>query len=164
MPLKKKSTKLTSAKVVEGNPIQTPDNGLMSLFKPAMLPAVTLNAEQFAFPETFLVMGSKRIENYEKNPATGWDLKDEHGNKTGLGTYSVRLTLADGDAAQKLVDAGLMLDGLTSITAILKKDVPLQKFVPGETLIKLVKPVVMLGFGGQQADRIELVAEDYKEV
>lgn len=165
MPLKKsKDIKLVSAKVVEGDPIQTPDKGLMSLFKPAMLPAVTLNVAQYAFPETFLVMDSHRIQEFEKNPNTGWDLKDSQGHKQPTGAYSVKLELTDGDAAQRLVDAGMAIDGLTAITAIIKKDIPLQTFVPGETLIKLVKPVIMLGFGGQQPDRIQLVAEDVKEV
>ncbi|OYR96242.1 hypothetical protein [Lactobacillus taiwanensis] len=164
MPLKKSQTKLKSAKVVEGSPIQTPDGGLMSLFKSAKLPAVTLNVEQFAFPETFLVTDARRIQAYKKNPETGWDLKDESGNKIPTGSFYIQLTLSDGDAAQQLVNSGLGLDGLTTIMCTVKKDIPLQKFVPNETLLKLVKPVVMLGFGGQQADRILLVAEDCEEV
>lgn len=160
MPLKKSNTKRTSAKIVEGSPIQSPTGEIMSLFKPAMIPAVTLNTEQFAFPNTFLVREKRRVPIYEKNPETGWDLKDDNGNKTATGEFAVRLQLADGDAAQQLVDAGLNLDGLTTVDCEIMKDIPLQKFEPDSTLIKLVKPVIMLGYGGQNVDRIILKAED----
>ena len=87
-------------------------------------------------------------------------MKDNAGNKSKTGTFSVRLDVADGDAAQNLVDSGLGLTGLSTIQVTINKDIPIQKFEPDSTLLKLVKPVVMLGFGGQQADRILLVAED----
>lgn len=160
MPLKKRTVKRTSTVVDEGEALQTPDKQLMSLFKTAMLPAVTLNVKQFAFPKTFLVTDVRRINEYEKNPETGWDLKDNQGNKKPTGKHFVSLQLADGDAAQKLVDAGLSLDGLTTIQCTIKKDMPVQDFEPNSTLVKLKKVVVMLGFGGQQADRLILEAED----
>ena len=153
MPLKRKNVDLKSAKVDKGNPIQSPNNKLMSLFDKAKLPIITLNVEQFAFPETFLVVEASRIPVYEKNEETGWD-------KTKTGEYNVRLQVVDGDAAQKLVDAGLNVAGLSSIKLTITKDIPLQQFEPNSTLIKLKKVNVMLGFGGQQSDQIVLVAED----
>lgn len=160
MPLKRKNVDLKSAKVDEGNPIQSPNNKLMSLFDKAKLPIITLNVEQFAFPETFLVVEASRVPVYEKNEETGWDKKDANGNKTKTGEYNVRLQVVDGDAAQKLVDAGLNVAGLSSIKLTITKDIPLQQFEPNSTLIKLKKVNVMLGFGGQQSDQIVLVAED----
>lgn len=160
MPLKRREVKRQVVKIEEGNALQTPDNKPMSLFKSAMLPAITLNTEQFVFPKSFLVVQADRVAEYKKNKETGWDLKDSNGNKIKTGNFNVRLQLSDGDAAQKLVDAGLELDGLSTIQCTVKADKPLQNFVPNESLVKLIKPVVMLGFGGQQADRIILVAED----
>lgn len=158
MPLKKSEVKMTTAKVVEGNPVRS--EGLMSLFSPAKLPLVTLNVEQFAFPKTFLVVEpAQRRAVYVKNPETGWDLKDSNGNKTKTGKYCVQLKLASGDVAQTLVDQGLALDGLTTVDCFIDDDLPVQEFEPKSTLVKLVKPVVMLGFGGQSADRIILRAE-----
>lgn len=160
MPLKRNNIERKSAVVEEGSPIRTPEGKLMSLFKPAMLPLVTLNTRQFIFPKSFLVTDAKRVPEYLKNPETGWDLKDDQGNKTQTGKYFVRLQVTDGDVAQDLVDKGLDLSSLSSIQCTIQKDIPLQSFEPNSTLIKLVKPVVMLGFGGQQADRILLVADD----
>lgn len=160
MPLKRNNVQRKSAKVVEGKTLQTPDGQLMSLFDSAMLPSITLNVEQFAFPETFLVRNARRVNEYEKNPKTGWDLKDANGTKKATGKYDVALELADGELAQKIVDSGSDLDGLKTIQCTIKKDIPLQNFEADSTLVKLKKVVVKLGFGGQQVDRIVLEAED----
>ena len=159
MPLKKNSKKRTSAQVIEGKALQSPDGELMSLFKPAMLPAVTLNTEQFAFPETFLVRNFSRSDAYKKNVETGWDEKVS-GQKIKTGEHVIKLELSDGDAAQQLVNQGFDLDGLSIVRCVITKDIPLQKFENNSTLIKLIKPVVMLGFGGQTTDQLILKAED----
>lgn len=160
MPLNRKNVNLKSAKVNKGNPIQSPDGKLMSLFEKAKLPAITLNVEQFAFPETFLVVDCSRVDVYEKNEETGWDKKDANGNKTKTGEHNVRLQVVDGDAAQKLVDSGLGITGLSSIKLTITKDIPLQEFEINSTLIKPKKVNVMLAYGGMQSDQIVLVAED----
>lgn len=160
MPLKRNDVQRTSAKVSEGVTLQTPDGQLMSLFDTAMLPAVTLNIEQFAFPESFLVRDARRTSVYEKNPKTGWDLRDSSGNKKPTGKYYVTLQLADGHLAQQVVDSGSDLDGLKTIQCTIKKDIPLQTFEIDSTLLKLKNVVVKLGFGGRQVDRIVLEADD----
>lgn len=160
MPLNRKNVALKSAKVNKGNPVQSPDGKLMSLFEKAKLPAITLNVEQFAFPETFLVVDCSRVDVYEKNEETGWDKKDANGNKTKTGEHNVRLQVVDGDAAQKLVDSGLGITGLSSIKLTITKDIPLQEFEINSTLIKPKKVNVMLAYGGMQSDQIVLVAED----
>lgn len=166
MPLKKRSKKLTanSHPVSEGPIIQTPDGSPMSLFDKAKLPMLTLQGNQFNWPSSLVVMSAKRVPVYEINPDTGWKLKDDSGNGVTTGQFEIRLRVADGDLAQDAVDRGNSLDGLNQIQCTIKKDVPVEKFVPEETLIELVKPNVMLGYGGNQVDRIVLVAEDYKEV
>lgn len=167
MPLKQNKKNLTANPnpVTEGAIIQTPEGKPMSLFSPAMLPAVTLNANQFAWPKTLLVMApAKRMDINEVNPQTGWDAKDSSGNKIKTGQFKVRLTVANGDLAQLAVDNGEGLDSLSTLQCDIMKDVPTQTFVPFETLIELVEPVVMLGFGGQSADRIILRAASYKAV
>jgi len=160
MPLNRKNINLKSAEVDKGNPVQSPDGKLMSLFDKAKLPAITLNVEQFAFPETFLVVEASRVPVYAKNEETGWDKKDANGNKTKTGEYNIRLQVVDGDAAQKLVDAGLNITGLSSIKLTITKDLPLQEFEINSTLVRPKKVNVMLGYGGMQSDQIVLVAED----
>ena len=166
MPLKKSVKKLlkNSHPVEEGAIIQTVTKEPMSLFEKALMPVVTLNANQFNWPESLLVVGAKRVPVYEKNAQTGWDLKDGDGHKKSTGDYVVRLSVVNGDTAQMLVNAGQLIEGLSELQCTINKDVPLQKFVLGSTLIKLVKPNVMLGFGGQNVDRIVLIADDYEEV
>lgn len=165
MPLKvnKKVVRVNPNPVKEGNLVQT-GGSVMSLFESAKIPFLTLQANQFKWPKTLLVVKADRIPEYIKNEETGWDLKDSQGNKTKTGNYFVRLDVADGDNAQMIVDGGGVIDGLTSVECVIHKDIPLQNFVINETLIELVKPNVMLGFGGQSANRIKLIAEDYKEV
>lgn len=136
----------------------------MSLFDQAKLPAVTLHADQFVFPKNFAVVDAKRVKEFEINQETGWALKDSSGNKKPTGNYFVKLMLVDGVLAQQAIDSGSSLSGLSTVQCTVHKDIPLQNFVPNETLVELIKPNVMLGFGGQQADRIVLVAEDCKEV
>lgn len=166
MPLKRSSNKSIKNlnPVDEGSIIRTPDSTPMSLFELALMPAVTLHANQFAWPKTLLVTDVRRVALNEKNPKTGWDLKDSNGNKKPTGEFVTRLTVVNGDTEQVLVDMGQPVDGLSELQCTIAKDVPVQKFVIGETLIELVKPNVMLGFGGNKVDRIVLVAEDYKEV
>ena len=72
----------------------------------------------------------------------------------------MRLQVSDGDLAQLAVDNGTSFDGLNELQVTIKKDIPLQKFVPNESLVKLIKPSIMLGYGGNQADRIILLADD----
>lgn len=160
MPLKRTNVKRQVVKVEEGNPLQTPDNQVMSLFSKAMLPAVTLNVEQFGFPKSFVVMSVERIDEVKRNPVTGWALKDSGGSKIKTGNHFMRLMLADGDLAQEVLDHNGTLDALKQIQCTITKDIPIQKFEPQVSLVKLVKPVVMLGFGGQNVDRIVLQAED----
>lgn len=166
MPLKKSTKKLTANlnPVEEGSIIQTPDETPMSLFESALMPAITLHANQFNWPKTLLVTDVRRVALNEKNLKTGWDLKDANGNKKPTGEFVTRLTVANGDTAQMLVDMGQPVDGLSELQCTIMKDIPVQTFTAGETLIELVKPNVMLGFGGNNVDRIVLVAEDYKEV
>lgn len=164
MPLKKHNVVRKVIPIKEGSVIQTPAGQPMTLFDSAMLPAVTLNVEQFAFPKSFVVKKASRIAEYKKDPETGWDLKDSSGVKTKTGRYFVSLQLADGEVAQDLVDKGASLDSLKTINCVITKDIPLQKFEPDSTLLKLVKPVVMLGFGGRQVDRLVLKAEDCEMV
>lgn len=166
MPLKKSTNKITKNlnQVDEGVIIRTPDETPMSLFEPALMPAITLHANQFNWPKSLLVTGVRRVAVNEKNPKTGWDVKDDNGNKKQTGEFVTRLTVVNGDTAQVLVDMGQPVDGLSELQCTIAKDVPVQKFVLGETLIKLVKPNVMLGFGGNTVDRIVLVADDYEEV
>lgn len=161
MPLKKKNSDkdLKVIDVDEGNVIQTVDKQPMSLFDTAKLPLVTLNVKQFAFPEMFLVRDVKRIPVYEKNPETGWDLKDSNGNKTKTGEFYVRLELADADLAQTIVDKGQSLDGLKTIRCTVEQDIPLQQFEIDSTFVKLHGVNVMLGFGSRTVDRIVLRAD-----
>lgn len=162
MPLKKR------IKVVKKNPnqitddviIRTPDGGVMNLFDSAKLPMVTLSVNQFKWPNSFLVREAKRVKEFKVNPDTGWNLKTENGARVETGNFNVRLQVSDGDLAQLAVDNGTSFDGLTQLQVTIKKDIPLQKFVPDESLIKLVGPSIMLGYGGDQADRIILVAND----
>lgn len=166
MPLKKvKNTQIKTVKVDEGNPIRTPDGSLMSLYEKAKLPMVTLNVEQFGFPETFLVRSFKRVQDAEINPDTGWDKKVD-GKKVYKSTYSIALTLSDGDVAQTLAEQGQSLVGLSTVKCIIEKDIPLQTFAEDETLLKLIHPVVMLTFNsdGQDVTKIVIHAEDAKEV
>lgn len=159
MPLKKSNGKtLEVIDVDEGNVIQTPDKQPMSLFDSAMLPAITLNVKQFAFPKMFLVRDAKRVAVFKKNPETGWDLKDENGNKTKTGEFEVRLELADAGLAQTIADRGQSLDGLKTIQCTVSQDIPLQKFEIDSTFVKLHGVNVMLGFGGRNVDRIVLRA------
>lgn len=166
MPLKKSNAKKrTSAKVTEGKTLQTPDGNLMSLFTPAMLPAITLNIEQFAFPENFLVRKVDRKVEYERDPQTGWDWRDASGNKKMLNAHYVDLLLASGTAAQKMADEGETdFSTLNTVECKIMKDIPLQEFEVDTTLIKLVNPVVMLNYGGSSVNRLVLVAEDCKLV
>lgn len=166
MPLKKRTVKLTKNPnpVVEGSIIKTPSGVPMSLFEPAKLPMVTLQANQFTWPKNLVVMEAKRVEERIVNPETGWFLKDENGDYETDGNYNIRLQVADGELAQAALDRGSTLDGLNTLQCTIKKDIPIQKFVPQETLIELVNPNVMLGYGGSAADRLILVADDYKEV
>lgn len=166
MPLKKvKNTQIKTAKVEEGNPIRTPDGSLMSLYEKVKLPMVTLNIEQFGFPETFLVRSFQRVQKAEVNPDTGWD-KKVNGNKVFTSTYVIALTLSDGDVAQTLASQGQSLVGLSTVKCIVEKDIPLQTFREDETLLKLIHPVVMLTFNpdGQEPSKIVIHAEDAKEV
>lgn len=166
MPLKKRTIKLTKNPnpVNEGSIIKTPSGEPMSLFERAKLPMVTLQANQFTWPKSLVVMEAKRVEERVVNPETGWNVKDENGDYETDGNYNIRLQVADGELAQAAIDRGSTLDGLNTLQCTIKKDIPIQKFVPQETLIELVNPNVMLGFGGSAADRILLVADDYKEV
>lgn len=162
MPLKKR------VKIDKTNPnmvndeviLRTPNDSVMNLFDSAKLPMVTLNANQFKWPSSFLVRGAKRVKEYQVNPDTGWNLKNDNGDKVETGNYNVRLQVSDGDLAQLAVDNGTSFDGLNELQVTIKKDIPLQKFVPNESLVKLVKPSIMLGYGGNQADRIILLADD----
>lgn len=162
MPLKKRVS------VVKENPnrvedeviVRTPNGGVMNLFEKAKLPMVTLSANQFKWPSTFLVREVKRVKEYQINADTGWNLKNENGDKIETGNFNMRLQVSDGDLAQLAVDNGTSFDGLTQVQVTIKKDIPVQKFVPDESLIKLVKPSIMLGYGGSQADRIIILADD----
>ena len=168
MPLKKKNVKIKSVTVEEGNPLQ--DEELMSLFsgQRAKLPLLTLNVEQFAWPESFVVRYVKRVEEKETDFKTGWNKKDSSGNYITTGKFNVQLRLADGTAAQTLLDAGQDIQSLPVISCLVKADVPLEKFEEDSTLVKLVKPVVMLGLSveGKQGkwDHIKLVCEDLEFV
>lgn len=161
MPLKLNRKKLSSAKIDAGNPVQTPDGSLMSIFQSAKLPMVTLSPQQFSFPETFLVTSAKRVDSGIINPDTGWAKRDNNKNKIKSGRFIVRLQVSNGDEAQKLVDAGMNIDGLSTIQLTIDKDIPLQKFKINETLVKPVGLVVMLGMGQfQNVDRLVLKARD----
>lgn len=164
MPLKRKEIKQKEVKINEGSVLQTPDKTKMSLFEKAKLPLVTLNAKQFQFPETFLVMDAKRVKLPEINPETGWNLKSEAGQTIYSEDYGIQLHVADGDAAQTLVDSGLPLTGLSTLQLTIIKDIPIQSFEPESTLLKPKGLVVMLGFGGQSADRIILKCDDVELV
>lgn len=166
MPLKKQDSKLTENPhpVAEGPIIRTINGSPMSLFSPAKMPMVTLHANQFEWPSTMLVVKADRVPVYEMNAETGWGAKNSSGDKIKTGEFQVRLQLVNGDIAQMMANSGQSFDGLSQIQCTLSSDIPVQKFVPNETLIKLVKPNVMLGFGGNNVDRIVLVAEGYEEV
>lgn len=162
MPLKKR------VKIVKKNPnpvtdavdVRTPDGSVMNLFDSAKLPLVTLSPNQFKWPSTLLVRDVKRVKEYKVNPQTGWSLKDERGNRVETGNFNIRLQVCDGDLAQLAVDNGDSFDGLTQLQLTIRKDIPIQKFEPDVSLLKLIRPSIMLGYGGQQADRIILVADD----
>lgn len=164
MPLKKSSKLLTknpNPVKEQGNVVQTADGHLLSLTGTVPLPAITLNTEQFYWPESFVVMGASRVDLYKKDPKTGWNLKNENGDKIKTGQKGVRLMLADTGLAQSTIDRGGDLDGLPQIQCDFEEDFPLQDFKPQETTIKLKKPVLMLGYGGQAVDRLVIKAEGY---
>lgn len=162
MPLKRKSVKAKEGKVDAGDALQAEKR--MSLFEKAKLPLITLNSEQFHFPETFLIMEAKRIELPKINPETGWALKNASGEKVHSGNYGLQCKVVDGDAAQGLVDLGQSIAGLSTLTLTIEKDVPMQEIEPESTLVKPKKLVVMLGFGGQNVDRIVLKCKDVELV
>lgn len=166
MPLKKHvvAFKKNRHPVEDGVIVRTPSGSVMNLFDKAKLPMVTLEPNQFDWPSSLLVRKVDRVKDYKINPDTGWRQKNNNGDYVESGGFNVRLSVSDGDLAQLAIDNGNPIDGLSTIQVTIKKDIPLQKFVPDETLIKLVKPSVMLGFGGQQADRILLVADDCEMV
>lgn len=166
MPLKKSTQKLTQNPnpVDEGNIIQTFDGQVMNLFDSAKLPAVTLHADQFKWPEKFLVRSFKRVQMPEKGE-NGWTKKDSNGNKVMTDKFMLRCELSDGDSAETLIDAGSTIDGLTTITCEIRNDVSTNSFENDSTLLELVHPVLMLGMGSMNSvDRLVIVAEDCKEV
>lgn len=167
MPLKKSGNKLTknpNPVKEQGNVIQTADGHLLSLTAPVPLPVVTLNTEQFYWPDCFVVMSASRVDLYEKNRKTGWNKKTDDGNKIKTGEKGVRLMLADAGLAQSALDRGNDLDGLSQIQCDFDSDLPMQDFKPEETTIKLKKPVLMLAYGGQDVNRLVIKAEGYEIV
>lgn len=167
MPLKKSGSKLTknpNPVKQQGNVIQTADGHLLSLTAPVPLPVVTLNTEQFYWPECFVVMVASRVDLYQKDSQTGWNVKDSNGNKIKTGKKGVRLTLADAGLAQSTLDRGGNIDGLPAIQCDIDEDLPLQDFKPEETTITLTKPVLMLAYGGQDVNRLVIKAEGYEIV
>lgn len=167
MPLKKSSKSLTknpNPVKEQGNVVQTADGHLLSLTGAVPLPAITLNTEQFYWPESFVVMDASRIDLYKVNPKTGWNLKNENGDKVKTGQKGVRLMLADTGLAQATLSLGGDLDGLPQVQCDFDEDFPLQDFKPQETTIKLKKPVLMLTYGGTSTDRLVMKAEGYEIV
>lgn len=167
MPLKKPGNKLTknpNPVKEQGNVVQTADGHLLSLTSMVPLPAVTLNTEQFYWPDCFVVMTASRVDLYKKNPKTGWNEKTDNGDKIKIGKKGIRLMLADAGLAQSTLDRGGDLDGLSQIQCDIDEDLPLQDFKPEETTITLKKPVLMLAYGGQDVNRLVIKAEGYEIV
>lgn len=150
-----------SAKIEEGNPLR--DKKLMSLFagEQTKIPLLTLNAEQFAWPETFLVRSAKRVDEKVIDYETGWSKKGTNGKYFTTGNHNVQLILSDGDTAQTIANMGQNIIGLPTIKCLVEKDIPIEKFEENASLIKLVHPVVMLGVSwGYKWNHIKLVCED----
>lgn len=147
--------------VDEGDIVQTPDHHVMALTHDVALPMVTLNANQFFWPSSWVVMDSRRVQVAEKDVQTGWNKKDITGHKITTDEYVVEFDLADTDLAEVTLASGGLLEGLPTVTCTVKKDLPLQDYVNQESTIKLIKPNVMLWFGsGNSLNGIKLVAED----
>ena len=53
--------------VDEGDIVQTPDHHVMALTHDVALPMVTLNANQFFWPSSWVVMDSRRVQVAEKD-------------------------------------------------------------------------------------------------
>lgn len=163
MPLKKvkKVVKANPNPVDEGDFIQTPDHQVLAMTHDVPLQLVTLNANQFYWPTSWVVMTKRRIQLPEKDPLTGWNKKDENGNKILTDQYADEFDLADADLAETVLEKGGVLDSLPTLTCTVYKDKPLQDYVEQESTIKLVKPNVMLWFGsGHSLNGIRLVAQD----
>lgn len=145
MPLKKKKLQIKSAKIEEGSALQ--DEKLMSLFSgnKVKIPLLTLNTEQFAWPESFLVRYAKRVEEKVIDYRTGWNKKNSNKEYETTGNFNIQLSLSDGELAQLLADEGQDFTGLPVVQCLVKEDIPIEKFEAGSSLVKLVKPVVMLG-------------------
>ena len=138
-------------------------NRKMSLFSETNLkmPLVTLNSDQFEWPETFLVRSAKRVDEKIIDYETGWGKKDDKGKYITTGEHNVQLTLSDGDEAQEMAYAGKNFKNLPIVSCIVKNDIPLDQFEIDRTLVKLVHPVVMLGVSwGYKWDHIKLVCDD----
>lgn len=128
------------------------------------MPLVKLDPNQFKWPETFLVRSAKRVDEKVINYDTGWNKKDDKGNYITTGNHNVQLSLCSGDEAQEMINEGKNFKNLPVVSCTVKKDIPLEKFEDGLTLVKLVNLQVMLGMHMQgssiQWDHIKLVCDD----
>lgn len=163
MPLKKNKKIITANPnpVDEGDIIQTPDHHILALTHDAPLQLVTLNANQFFWPESWVVMSARRTQLTEKNMQTGWAIKGADGKPIKIDQYVVTFELADTGLAETTLEKGGILDTLPTVQCTVNKDLPLQDYPEQEATIKLIKPNVMLWFGsGQKMNGIRLIAED----
>lgn len=148
----------------QGNIIQTNTGNAIPLFQKQLpMKAVTLTVNQFKLPKFYLVTRDKGLSEI--------DTADEYGNKTDRREF-YRLFVANGDEVVKQMKSGL--DVSTLIDAAIRLDIMSAK-VPsldaGTSLIKLIKPQVMLDWKSQGSsgsysaprlvcEKIEIASDD----
>lgn len=145
-----------------GEAVETPNGTPMPFTgKHFQMKYVTLNPEQFKWPESWYV-----IDVTEQDVTSYDDDKNTHGARR-----KTKLTIVDGDTAQVLISAGQPVETLAQIECVVwSGNKPIQDYSTPDTntFIKLIRPIPMLtwvaGVNGGSYSAIRFVADDYEVI